>query len=336
MCDNNVDIQENGILDLSPEVLEILLIDHTKNQHSEISEKNIIWATDMYEAEHGSKDYSFFAPIKPELITGENGNVIRPRVAKSIEEQKLRIKQKAEVFTPTWVCNAQNNLIDEQWFGRKNVFNTENSDHTWTPNSEKITFPEGKTWKNYVSDVRLEITCGEAPYLVSRYDTTTGEPLVIENRIGLLDRKLRVVSENTQLTGEWLKYAYSALKSVYGYEWQGDSLLIARENALYTFIDYHKQKFGTEPLLKSIKYATYIISWNLWQMDGLKFVVPESCKSAAVPMQLSMFGQVAVQRKMCLGCLKNSYTGHSGIKCLVRDWKKPKDRQITEFCKLLK
>lgn len=28
-------------------------------------------------------------------------------------------RDKAEVFTPSWVCNAQNNLVDNQWFGKK-------------------------------------------------------------------------------------------------------------------------------------------------------------------------------------------------------------------------
>ena len=31
----------------------------------------------------------------------------------------------AEVFTPSWICNAQNNLIDNAWFERKDVFNKE-------------------------------------------------------------------------------------------------------------------------------------------------------------------------------------------------------------------
>jgi hypothetical protein len=84
----------------------------------------------------------------------------------------------AEVFTPLWICNAQINLIDDAWFGRKNVFNTEilNKEglHSWKTNPKKITFPDDKTWKQYVRDTRLEITCGEAPYITSRYDTTTG------------------------------------------------------------------------------------------------------------------------------------------------------------------
>lgn len=73
-----------------------------------------------------------------------------------------------------------------------------NDDNTWTVNEEKIIFDGKQTWKKYVDSRRLEITCGEAPYLVSRYDTTTGELIVPPiNRIGFLDRKLRVVNENT-------------------------------------------------------------------------------------------------------------------------------------------
>ncbi|MEE3499435.1 MAG: restriction endonuclease subunit M, partial [Ruminococcus bromii] len=55
----------------------------------------------------------------------------------------------------------------------------------------------GKSWQDYIKDTRLEMTCGEAPYLVSRYDAITGEDIAVSDRIGLLDRKLRIVGENT-------------------------------------------------------------------------------------------------------------------------------------------
>ena len=185
-----IDIRENDLLELSPEVLATLLRDHTTG-------RNIFWATHDYEALGSGYDYH--SEILLELITGENGMVIRPRVLKSKENQSDRAKDMAEVFTPSWVCNAQNNLVDEAWFGRKDVFNIEDSEkHTWQPCTEKIPFPEGKTWKDYVRATRMEMTCGEAPYLASRYDTTTGEEIPLEQRIGLLDRKLRVVSENTE------------------------------------------------------------------------------------------------------------------------------------------
>ena len=62
--------------------------------------------------------------------------------------QQIRVREMAEVFTPSWICNAQNNLIDNAWFKRENVFNTkivlENGTKTWIVNEDKITYPEGK------------------------------------------------------------------------------------------------------------------------------------------------------------------------------------------------
>jgi len=133
--------------------------------------------------------YEYDSQILPELITGRNGYVIMPRVLKNRNTQRDRSRDMAEVFTPSWICNAQNNLIDNAWFGRENVFNHDNDDHTWISNPDKITFPEDRTWLDYVRDTRLEITCGEAPYLVSRYDTATGQPIPLDSRIGILDRK---------------------------------------------------------------------------------------------------------------------------------------------------
>ena len=209
-----VDILEDSIFRLSPELLNNLLKDHTTSK--EDIQRNIFWATSDYE--YLGEGYQYDSPILPSLITGDNGHVIMPRILKSRDTQTARSREMAEVFTPSWICNAQNNLIDEAWFGRKDVFNTEYTDeqgcHRWRPNSEKIQFPEGKTWKDYVRDNRLEITCGEAPYIISRYDTTTGEAIPLEQRIGLLDRKLRVVGENTETSGEWLEWAQEAYKSV--------------------------------------------------------------------------------------------------------------------------
>ena len=51
-------------------------------------------------------------------------------------------------------------------------------------------------WKSYVAEQRMEITCGEAPYLTSRYDTTTGAYIELKNRIGLLDKNELELIEN--------------------------------------------------------------------------------------------------------------------------------------------
>ena len=298
----NIDINETEVLKQYPEVLEMLLKDHTTQQ-------NIYWATDSY-ADRG-EGYQFKDAIIADSITGDNGMIIRPRSVKSKDEQTKRSKDMAEVFTPSWVCNAQNNLIDDAWFGKQGVFNAESPEHTWKATTGKIEFPEGKTWKDYVRDTRLEITCGEAPYLVSRYDTVSGMPIELAERIGLLDRKLRVVSENTETTGEFLDWCQEAYKNTYGYEWQGDNLLLAREALLFTFLDYYRAKFGEEPLLKSIQYIAYIISWNVWQMDGLKF-----CPPGEEPCEDDLFNPSNL--------------------CLIRDWRKPREKQKIFFKSLLK
>ena len=261
-----------------------------------------------------------------ENITGDHGNIIVPRALKHRDIQNQRVRDMAEVFTPSWVCNAQNNLVDAAWFGRDNVFNIEvNADdgkHTWMATTEPITeFPEGKTWIDYIRDTRMEITCGEAPYLVSRYDTTTGEFIPLERRIGILDRKLRIVSENCHTSDEWLKKAQDAFKNTYGYEWQGDSLLLARESLLISFIEYYEAKFNVKPNLRSINYIAYIVSWNLWQMDGLKMVVPGSCDEI---YDYNLLG--IPEKRECPACKKGSATGHIGKSCLIRDWRKAKPK----------
>ena len=304
-----VDVKEENLLLVDAEILNILLLDHS-------SKKNIIWATDNYKG-YGNR-FNFEDEITVDMITGNYREIIRPRSKKSAEEKNKRIKENAEVFTPSWICNNQNNLVDEAWFERDVVFNKSNKD-SWETVEEKIYFPKNKTWQDYINSMRLEISCGEAPYLVSRYDSVTGKSVKIKNRIGLLDRKLRIVSENVDDESEWVEWSIKAMKSIYGYDWQGDNVLIARENLLYTFIDYYKDKFNKKPNIELVKKIAEIISWNIWQMDGLKFVIPKSCKNEK-KIELTLFGDIE-HIEECLGCKKNKPKNHNGIYCKVMNWK---------------
>ena len=108
MMELGKDLNENKLLETYPEVMECLLFDNT-------TKKNIMWGTNNYHS-YG-KGYFETDHILVELITGENGNFIKPRVEKSKKEQQQRSRDMAEVFTPSWVCNKQNNLVDEKWFG---------------------------------------------------------------------------------------------------------------------------------------------------------------------------------------------------------------------------
>lgn len=288
----SIDILENNLLYENPKLLEVLLIDHTTN-------KNIFWATDSY-IDYG-KGYGYNDNITVAAITGKHGNIIMPRALKSRSEQMRRSRQMAEVFTPLWVVKKMNNFIDVEWHTTPHYFD----------NSQD-------SWKNYILTTILEITCGEAPFLTSRYDTVSGEPIDINNRVGMLDRKLQVVNSNST-DKEWKHWALLALGSVYGYEWQGDNLLLARESLLATFNEYHEQRFGVKPDKDTMLKAAEIISWNVWQMDGLKGVVPCSCYEQRTT-ETNLFSANTTTTIPCQGCSQNNIMLHNGKRCRLSRW----------------
>lgn len=320
------DISEDDFLAaFGYEVTQRLLRDHALFQHLKAEQGeaaagreddcHIIWATSDYAAlgeGYGETDF-----ITIDRITQQHGRIIRPRAVKDAEQQRQRTQGKAEVFTPAWLCNIQNNLIDDAWFGREHVFNTPDGEHGWKPSENTIAFPEGKTWQDYIATTRLEITCGEAPYLFGRYDTTTAELIPIHKRAGILDRKLRVVGENCATPSQWLPAARRALQSCYGYEWQGDSLLIARETAFITMIEHYCAHFHTHtqlPPQHELEMWAYIISWNLWQMDGLRGRLPLSIGTAR---ETDLFATAATTTPATVPLRAAT---PQGIRCYVRHW----------------
>lgn len=274
----------------------------TKLLQDKTTKRNIIFATDVYNIDPKTE-------ITAELLQQMGDDPIQPRCFKSRAEQADRTRKNAEVFTPVWICNRMNNYCDEEWFGRKDVFNTENAQN-YSVIEEKIIFPEGKSWLKYVDSKRLEITCGEAPFLVSRYNAADGTPVEIKNRIGVLDRKMRIVNENTEKEADWLKWTYRAFQSVYGYEYQGDNLLIARINLLMSFAEYMSFRLHREPTLKELKKITNIICWNIWQMDGLTGTIPLLEREAEI-QSLTLFSGFGL----------NASVEMEKIPCRIFDWR---------------
>lgn len=227
-----IDINEFKIPEV---VLKILLLDRTTG-------KNILWGTDQYG----------FDP-KSEILIDQiiSGDVIKPRVMKSQEDQKSRTDSKAEVYTPIEIIRKMNDQVDEKF--------------------------EGST-EDYIKRKVLEVTCGEAPYLVSRYDVSTGKELSLSERQGLLDRKMRRINELsvTRDKTTWNTCLVYALQSTYGYEWQGDSLLLARENILYDVMDWYEDKFQEDMSLDTMKMVAFIVTYNVVQMDGITMCIPYS------------------------------------------------------------
>ncbi len=292
---NKIDIREDYLLK-KDDLLNILLQDKTTGS-------NILWATDSYDS-----NGHLFAPtanITTDLITGALGNLIQPRALKSKTEQLYRTRDKAEVFTPLSIVKQMNDACDTKRVTKNN-------------------------WQEYVGLLRLEITCGEAPFIVSRYDPVSDkqELLPLAERVGFLDKKLSVVSKYCKTQDEWLKWAKVAFQSSYGYEWQGDSLLIARENLLYTFIDYYHAQFKESPSTELQKEIAEIIVWNIFQMDGLKYVIPMSCKTETVTIKgtETLFGKEDDQtiEKPCVGCENKTAKKHNGIYVKTMDWRENK------------
>jgi len=210
--------------------------------------ENIIFAEDEYEG-YGLTDH-YTEDIMKELIASKQLNY---RVRKSIEHQKARTKKNAEVFTPSWICDQMITMCEPP-----------------------------KDWQEFVQSTWLEITCGECPFITSRYDATTGESIPLYERIGVLDRKMQAINKNVDDKREWTKWTERAFKTTYGYEFQGDNLFIARVNVLRCFVDYYRDKWKEMPSKDSILKMINIITWNFWQMDGLKDTIPFSDTPAKI------------------------------------------------------
>lgn len=269
-----IDISEESLAKESADLLKILLKDRT-------TKKSIVWATHSYELL--GKGFAPSDRINPSKVTGNFANLIQPRSEKSKYEQKDRTKIRAEVFTPTWLVAKQNGYVESKL--------------------------SSLSLEEYVDLRWLEVTCGEAPYMVTRYDTVTGEEIPLSERVGFVDRKLQRISREVSDEVTFYKLVKDAYHASYGYEYQGDSLLLARENLLATFEDYYLAKTGNQPTLEQKKEIATIISYNVFQMDGLKKSSPYSAKQKQ-SQQLSLFAdELEVQE------VEESKTH-------IKDWKK--------------
>ena len=295
-------------------VLDTLLKDRSTG-------KNIIWGTDPPE----ELQTVMYEPVtdRSQITTQQlrltHYEVVLPRMMKQTDTQQQRTRKKGEVFSPAWVCNKMNNALDADWFGALGAEQTAGQftvelPQGWQTVETPVQFPVcgGRTpaWVQYVQSRRLEVTCGEAPFLASRYDAATGEMIPVARRIGILDRKLRVVSENAATEDEWRKYATHAVQSTYGYEYQGDNLLLARVNLLLTYAEHLQARWQRKPTEEELQAIANIISWNLWQMDGLHLSVPGG-KPQPEAEQLdlfSMFGAAEPQPPT--------------VSCKVKNWRK--------------
>ena len=160
-------------------------------------------------------------------ITPQEALLIQPRYQKTREEKTKRTGAKAEVFTPLSTVAEINMSL-------------------WTAGEGRDTVEA--RW--------LEACCGEGAFITTRYDALTGEEIPPEKRMGFLDMKLRLPNADPLL----------CLKSCFGFEWQGDSLFLARKNVLLTYLEAG----GAD-----IDEACRVIRTRLFQMDGISWRLPD-------------------------------------------------------------
>lgn len=299
--------EASGETQLDASLVAILLADRSSGAF-------IRWACNAYTT-HG-ESYAADQEIYPHQV-----HLIQERTRKTQEEQRDRTKKSAEVFTPAWLCNAMINARDAVYFGREEVFNRMEAP-SWTPTRKTIDFPTTASgrrlaWERYIDARCLEITCGEAPFLVSRYDAVDGRPISLAERIGILDRKLRIIGEHTCTAEDWFHWAKRALESAYAYEYQGDSLFLARLNLFLSISEYHRHLWKRPLNRHQQEEVARILSWNLWQMDGLTATTPFATEQGKPEDSLFDFYAITAERRP--------------LRSLIRDWRGKKTIRFSEL-----
>ena len=159
-------------------------------------------------------------------------SAVKPRALKNAAEKNFRTRSLAEVCSPSHLVKYMVDALDNE-----NLY-----------------------WQIRVEARWLEPACGEAPFITNRYDAESGEEIPPQRRAGILDKKFRAIPEHT----DKILWAQRAVQSVYGFELQDDSLLLARANVLLSFAEF----VGDCPA-DELKAAANIIAWNFFKFDGM-------------------------------------------------------------------
>ena len=82
----------------------------TDGSNTGVFSRNIVWATQDYE------DLGIHADQQITLdVLNANPGLIAQRTTKARDAQAVRTKKRAEIFTPAWLENFQNDVVDHAW-----------------------------------------------------------------------------------------------------------------------------------------------------------------------------------------------------------------------------
>ena len=87
---------------------------------------------------------------------------------------------------------------------------------------------------------------------------------------------------------------------------------------MFTIAEYYEAKFNEKLETQDLVGFAKVIAWNIWQMDGIKFVIPNSCCTKEI-IDEDLFERRIIS-KPCVGCKKGDNRKHNGIYCIIKDW----------------
>lgn len=306
-----MDYNESSAFRSNLNILNILLFDRSAS-------KDLVWATSMYKL-HGDL-YKKEGYITPKLISGKMKNLIKPSANRKSNEI-----DRVKLIFDSWRFDVDNDDNYGFKFDYNNVFG-EGLEEYFNKYKED----------DFINKKILVMECEEGTCFVNRYNLETKEIVEPFKRNGIMDKKLNIINQKTDDENEWYNMVLLAYKNVYGFEYRGDNVLLTRENLLHGFVDNYKYKFGKKPSVERVTEIAKIISWNIWQMDALKFVIPHSCINVKKEnFQLSIFEEEneTLSGNWCLGCRLDEHTKHNGTYCKIKDWETGK---IIKFVNLVK
>jgi hypothetical protein len=234
-----------------------------RNSAGEVVRTHVRLMTTGYVTEDGDP-LDETAEITPEWLMHHFGQ-LRRRCDKPKAEQRARTKRRAEVFTPTSVVAFMN---DHAEAAKCNV-----------PVEELDTV----SWRDRIQLRALDSCCGEGAFTTTLYDPITGEDIPEPERVGILDRKLRLVVEHAPMSLA-PRYLLTALRTSYACDIMGDNVILARMNVYLAWLEAYRRAMGTPPSIAEMNEACEVICGTVMQVDALTGMLPASDLRAVIPV----------------------------------------------------
>ena len=99
----------------------------------------------------------------------------------------------------------------------------------------------------------------------------------------------------------------------------------------FSFFDIYRDRFGCDPILDDVLEIANIISWNFFQMDGIRYVLPASCYDEIEGYESLFYEEEHEEVVKCPGCIRNDPELHNGIYAYTMDWETDQAFKLVEL-----